>query len=324
MELKQLKPRIALNKAFLKVKPNRPEIELFKKNLISLIDNIDEFESEEFHKNGISDFLKNTYYGTTHYINTKDRKDLVIHNGASANSTVGVIIEAKSPVNKAEMLRPDNINNKAFQELVLYYLRERITHKNLEIKHLIATNIYEWYIFDGHLFEKLFAQNKPLVKKFIDFEEGRLGGYKTDFFYNEIAAPAIACLPYEVTFTHFNIKDYEKPLRNDDQKDDNLLIALFKLLSPEHLLKLPFANDSNSLDKTFYTELLHIIGLTETKEGGKKLIQRKKEGERNAGSLMESAIVQLDTLDKIGRLDKPSQFGNSFYFSWFITSLTGI
>jgi hypothetical protein len=48
IELKLLKPRIALNKAFLKVKPNRPEIELFKKNLISLIDNIDEFESEEY------------------------------------------------------------------------------------------------------------------------------------------------------------------------------------------------------------------------------------------------------------------------------------
>jgi hypothetical protein len=37
------------------------------------------------------------YYGTTHFINTKYRKDLVIQNGANANSTVGVIIEAKSP-----------------------------------------------------------------------------------------------------------------------------------------------------------------------------------------------------------------------------------
>jgi len=51
MELNALKPRIAFNKAFLKVKPNRPEIELFKKNLISLIDNIDNYETEEFHKN---------------------------------------------------------------------------------------------------------------------------------------------------------------------------------------------------------------------------------------------------------------------------------
>ena len=99
-------------------------------------------------------------------------------------------------------------------------------------------------------------------------------------------------------------------LRNADKADDNQLIALFKLLSPEHLLKLPFTNDSNSLDKRFYSELLHIIGLTETKEGSKKLIERNKEGERNSGSLLENAIIQLDSLDKISRLDKPSQFGN--------------
>ena len=154
MELKPLKPRLSLNKAFLKVKPNRPEIELFKKNLIGLIDAIDEFELEEFHKNEVSKFLQNTYYSGNHYINTKDRKDLVIHNGTTASSTVGVIIEAKKPTNKAEMLRPDIINCKAFQELVYYYLQERITNKNTEIKHLIATNIYEWYIFDAQLIER--------------------------------------------------------------------------------------------------------------------------------------------------------------------------
>jgi adenine-specific DNA-methyltransferase len=312
MELKLLKPRLALNKAFLKVKPNRPEIELFKKNLVRMIDTINESESEEFHKNEVSKFLQNTYYGANHYINTKDRKDLVIHNGNTASSTVGVIIEAKKPVNKAEMLKPGNINTKAFQELLLYYLRERITHKNLDIKHLIATNIYEWYIFDAQLFEKVFAQNKSLIKNFVDFEEGRMSGNTTDFFYSEIAAPAISAIGQDITFAYFDIRDYEKPLRNDNPKDDTLLIALYKLLSPQHLLKLPFANDSNSLDKAFYTELLHMIGLTEIKEGSKKLIQRKKEGERNAGSLLESAILQLDNLDKISRLNKPSLFGNTY------------
>ncbi len=309
MELKPQKPRLALNKAFLKVKPSRPEIELFKSNLIRMIDTINESESEEFHKNEVSDFLKNTYYSGSHFINTKGRNDLVIHNDVAATSTVGVIIEAKRPAKTSEMLRTDNINYKAFQELVYYYLRERITHKNLEIKHLIATNIYEWFVFDAHLFEKLFAQNKALVKQFIDFEEKRAGGANTDFFYTQIAAPAIEAIKQEVSFTHFDIRDYEKPLRNNNPKDDNLLIALYKLLSPQHLLKKPFANDSNSLDKTFYSELLHIIGLTEIKEGGKKLIQRKPKAERNAGSLIESAIVQLDNLDKIARLDKPSQFG---------------
>jgi hypothetical protein len=145
------KPRKALNKAFLKVKPNRIEIEGFKANLISLLDRTNDTESEEFHKNLVSDFLKDTYYKQNHFINTKGRNDLVIHNGNTAKSTVGVIIEAKNPTNKSEMLTNRNMNKKAFQELVLYYLRERITHKNLEVKHLIATNINEWFIFDATL-----------------------------------------------------------------------------------------------------------------------------------------------------------------------------
>jgi hypothetical protein len=309
--LKELNPRKALNKAFLKVKPNRSEIERFKTNLIQLLDRINDSESEEFHKNLVIEFLKKTYYDPNHFINTKGRNDLVIHNGHDANSTVGVIIEAKKPTNKAEMLTMENINKKAFQELVLYYLRERITHKNLEVKHLVATNINEWFIFDATLFDRLFAQNKNLVKQFNDFEAGRLADTKTDFFYKQIAEPFIDSITSEIEFTYFNIQDYQNPLRNTDKADDNSLIALYKLLSPEHLLKLPFTNDSNSLDKRFYSELLHIIGLNETKEGNKKLIERKKEGERNTGTILENAIIQLDSLDKLSRLENPNQFGDT-------------
>lgn len=308
MILKELKPRKALNKAFLKVKPNRIDIEGFKTNLITLLDRTNDTESEEFHKNLVSDFLKDTYYKQNHFINTKGRNDLVIHNGQHANSTVGVIIEAKKPTNKSEMITTNRLNVKAFQELVLYYLRERITHKNLEVKHLVATNINEWFIFDEHLFERLFARNKSLVKQFENFEASKK---TTDVFYKEIAEPFIDSITSEIEFTYFNIQDFQKPLRNADKADDNALIALFKLLSPEHLLKLPFTNDSNSLDKRFYSELLHIIGLTETKQGSKKLIERNKEGERNSGTLLEDAIIQLDSLDKIGRLDRPRQFGSS-------------
>ena len=309
MEIRILKPRKALNKAFLKVKPNRTEIESFKTNLSQLLDRINDNESEEFHKNLVSDFLKDTYYKQNHFINTKGRNDLVIHNTNSASGAVGVIIEAKKPTNKAEMLTKDKINAKAFQELVLYYLRERITQKNIEIKYLIATNINEWFIFDATLFDRLFAQNKNLVKQFNDFEGGRLADTKTDFFYKQVAEPFIAEIKHDIEFTYFDIRDYEKPLRNADKKDDNQLIALFKLLSPEHLLKLPFTNDSNSLDKRFYGELLHIIGLIETKDGSKKLIERNKDGERNTGSFLENAIIQLDSLDKISRIENPSQFG---------------
>ena len=311
MEIKILKPRKAINKAFLKIKPNRTEIESFKTNLIELLDRTNDTESEEFHKNLVSDFLKDTYYKNNHFINTKGRNDLVIHNGNKAKSTVGVIIEAKKPTNKSEMLTKEKINVKAFQELVLYYLRERITHKNLEIKYLVATNINEWFIFDSNVFEKQFAQNKGFVKQFNDFENGRLAGKTTDFFYKEIAEPFVNGLKNDIEFTFFDIREYEKPLRSDNPKDDNKLISLFKLLSPEHLLKLPFANDSNSLDKRFYGELLHIIGLVETKEKSKKLIERNKKGERNTGSFLENAIIQLDSLDKINRLDNPSHFGTT-------------
>ena len=311
MELQILKPRKALNKAFLKVKPNRAEIESFKTNLFQLLDRTNDTESEEFHKNLVIDFLKKTYYDPNHFINTKGRNDLVIHNEDKAKSSVGVILEAKKPTNKSEMVTTEKLNTKAFQELVLYYLRERITHKNLEVKHLVITNINEWFIFDATTFDRLFAQNKNLVKQFNDFEGGRLADTKTDFFYKQIAEPLIAGITTEIEFTHFNLQDYQKLLRNDDKTDDSKLIALFKLLSPEHLLKLPFTNDSNSLDKRFYSELLHIIGLTETKEGSKKLIERNKEGERNTGSILEDAIIQLDSLDKISRLDRPAQFGNT-------------
>lgn len=311
MELKELKPKKALNKAYLKVKPNRADIENFKTNLIALLDRTNDIESEEFHKNLVIDFLKKTYYDPNHFINTKGKNDLVIHNGNTANTSVGVIIEAKKPTNKSEMITAQKLNAKAFQELVLYYLRERITHKNLEIKHLVATNINEWFIFDATVFDRLFAQNKNFVKQFNDFEDGRLADTKTDFFYKQIAQPFIADISTEIEFTYFNIQDYQKPLRNANKEDDNALIALFKLLSPEHLLKLPFTNDSNSLDKRFYSELLHIIGLIETKEGGKKLIGRNKEGERHSGTILEEAIIQLDSLDKLNRIEKPSQFGNT-------------
>lgn len=306
MDTQILKPRKVLHKAFLKVKPTRSEIESFKLNLIKLLGKIDEIEREENQKNHLRDFLRDTYYKENYEINTKDTKDLVIHHGKTNKTDVGVILEAKRPSNKSDMINRDDINKKAFHELLLYYLRERINEKNINVKHLIISNVYEWYIFDEHVFERIFAQNKKLVKQFQDFESSKKS---TDVFYKEIAEPFMAEIDHDIEFTYFDIRDYDIPLRNNDKKDDNKLIALFKLLSPQHLLKLPFANDSNTLDKRFYGELLHIIGLIEIKEKSKKLIGRNKEGARDRGSILENAIIQLDTLEKITRLDHPTQFG---------------
>ncbi len=309
MKLNLLNPRKSLNNAFRKVKPERRQIEVFKHNLLQLLDSTNDAESEEHHKNLVIDFLKKTYYDPGHFVNTKGRTDLVIHTGPKADSPVGVIAEVKKPDNRPEMVSEKRVNVKAFQELLLYYLRERITLKNLDIKYLVVTNINQWFIFDAQVFEKLFARNKKLVRQFGDFENHRLAGNSTDFFYAEVAAPFIDGLDQSLDCTYFDFRDYEKALRNNNPRDDNKLIALFKILSPQHLLKLPFANDSNSLDRRFYSELLHIIGLTETKQGSKKIIERNPAGRRYGGSLLENTIAKLDSLDKISRLENPGRFG---------------
>jgi len=311
MKVSLLNIHKSLNKAYLKVKPNRTQMETFKKNIINLFDKIKESESEEFHKNIISEFLKNTYYAPEYYINTKGRADLVIHTGKDASGPVGVLFETKKPGSKSEMPARGNLKSKAFYEIILYYLRERIKEKNIGIKYLAITDIYEWFIFSSTDFERLFASNKKLVGQFIDFDEGRLAESTTDFFYKYIAEPIIDEIDSDISVTHFDIRDYESIIRNPDKEDDNKLIAFYKVFSSEHLLRLPFANDSNSLDKVFYSELLHIIGLEETKEGSKKVIGRKKEEKRNPGSFIENAITILKSEDCLSHLQKRSDYGKS-------------
>ena len=241
MNVNKLEPKQALNRMYLKIKPDTEMIQEFKTNLDQLLEVCDSQKAEEFNKNLLIEFLKKTYYGDRYFINTKERSDLVIHNDKDVKSSVGVIFETKKPTRtvSAEMPKLDKLNTKALQQLVLYFLRERVTNKNIDIKHLVVTNIYEWFIFDARIFEELFFGNKALVKQFCDFEEGRLSGTKTDFFYQHIAEPAITKVIEQIKFTYFDLRDLE----NLD------LIDLYKIFSPEHLLKLPFVNDSNTLNK---------------------------------------------------------------------------
>jgi len=290
--------RKSLNYAYLKAGASQEAIDKFKIQATKLLNSLQINESEEFHKNSLSDFFKESYYKDKHYINTKGKNDLVIHNDKTANSSVGIIIELKRPSNKSEMVSCDNLNKKALQELVLYYLRERITHKNLHLKHLIITNINEWFIFDARVFGSCFAENKDLVKMFTEFENKTLDKNKTESFYKEIAEPAIELCKEQLIFTYFNLANYQTFLENTDKENDKALIPLFKILSPEHLLKLSFSNDANSLNEEFYNELLHIIGVEEVKEGGKKLIKRK-EKERHSASFLEQTICNIKNRGEI-------------------------
>ncbi|MFV0468185.1 MAG: Eco57I restriction-modification methylase domain-containing protein, partial [Dysgonomonas sp.] len=305
-------PKQALSPAFLKQKPDRKEIELFKDEFISLLDKINDTESEEFHKNLIIDFLNSVYYKNNYYINTYGRTDLVIHNEKNTKSPVGVLIEVKKPTNKSEMITIENLNAKACQELVLYYLMERKTNKNLELRYLIITYINEWFIFDAQDFKRLFYDDKKFVGLFEQFDSKRSDDSSTSHFYKEIAAPKIEKVKNQITYTYFDIRTYDKIIRNNDKEDDRKLIALYKFLSPIHLLKLPFAKDSNELNKEFYAELLHILGLEEVKEKSQKFIVRKAKGKRDNGSIIENAINELDAMDKLSMVSNVKQYGNTY------------
>jgi adenine-specific DNA-methyltransferase len=157
------------------------------------------------------------------------------------------------------------------------------------------------------------------VKEYELWNSGRKDSSSTDMFYKDIAAKYIEAAKDDLAYTYFNIKDYEKFLRNSDRTDDKNLIPLYKVLSPAHLLNLGFPNDSNSLDKNFYFELLHIIGLEEVKDGGKKIIRRKEKPD--AGSLLENAINIIRSEDRLYNVKDPELYGSSRDEQYFGTAL---
>lgn len=284
-------------------------MDLFKQNFSVFLKHTNANRNDEEHlKSQVAYFLRDTWFKESHHINPIGKNDLVIHTGKSTADPVGVIIEVKSLTNKAEMLTLEKPNTKALHELVLYYLRQRIEENNNEIKYLIATNIDDWFIFDANEFDKKIYRNSAIKKL---YEIKKADSKDNPWFYDELKKLLDHNHDSKLEVAHFSIREFEEVLSNSSLKDDNKLIAIYKLLSPVHLLKLPFANDSNSLQPRFYAELLHLIGLTEIKEGSKKLIQRKKTSERNSGSLIENTISQLESHDKLSRIDKPSQYGET-------------
>jgi len=321
MKLTISSPAKALSKAHLKQSLKREQIELFKANMARMFERIRTDEHEEHLKNIVSDFLKDTWYKLTNEINTSGRADLAIHNGTTSTASVGVLIEVKRPGNKNEMITPERPNTKALHELLHYYMQERYIKDNKEIRHLIVCNIHEWYIFDAVDFERFFFGNQKLVKSYKDWNDGLLVSTNTDWFYQEIAKAFIEKELDELPCTYFDLRDYvgancvRPPLGGAADKGacdaplQKRLIALYKVLSPPHLLKQTFANDSNSLNKEFYSELLHILGLEEVKEKGKKLIRRKQEGSRNDGSLLENTCNFLKTRGRLSALSNLQQYG---------------
>ena len=305
-----LKPNQVLNKAYRQVAIETTDFDLFKNALRTLRDNIVDGQREHTQKEHLRNFLSETFY-KPYYMAPEEDIDLAIRLDKTIKSNIGLLIEVKSTTNKGEMISNDNLNRKALQELLLYYLKERVNKKNNDIKYLIATNIHEFFIFDAHEFERKFYHNKQLRREFQDFVDGRKTSNKTDFFYTEIATTYIEEVKDSLEYTYFNLQDYQHLLDRTDGSASRKLIELYKIFSDTHLLKLSFQNDSNSLNRGFYTELLHIIGIEERKENNKTVIVRKAVERRDEASLLENTINQLDAEDCLRHING-SLYGNDY------------
>ncbi len=98
--------------------PKKETIENFEKEINSLLENAPRQDDEEFQKNEINKFLKNTY---GYDCNTNKKVDSAIY----VNGEVWVLIEVKALDNKTEFPKDrENPISKAFCQMVLYFLEE--------------------------------------------------------------------------------------------------------------------------------------------------------------------------------------------------------
>jgi adenine-specific DNA-methyltransferase len=302
-------PSQSLNKAYLKQKTGRHQIDKLKSALYRLATRIDNAEKEEHWKNIAGDFMRDVWYHEPYELNTLGNADYAIYTNRNKQKTVEVLIEVKKPSNKVEMFSTERFNVKAFHELIYYYFEERKRNITWDVKHLIITNIHEWYIIDENWFHRYVYDNSRLRKEYENF---KLSGKNTDFFYDYIAKPFLEQLDCTLECTYFDLRKYAT-------KSDVQLIPLFKILSPAHLLKESFVNDSNSLDVRFYSELLHIIGLEEMQVGAKKLIRRKTE--RQEASILENTIIKLVDREVLHQGNLRSGFGDTEEDQYFNIAL---
>ena len=280
----------ALNPKYREVKIPLEELRQFAAAIGQFLQQQHETDVEGVLRTNLRDLLRDTFYKGFVMRTEAGRYDLTIQEANDA--PIKVLFELKRPDAKIEMCTKDDLNKKALQELVYYYMKEREKDNggNVYLCHLLITNGNEFFLFEAKEFEQKFY--KGLKKKYHDFQS------KTEAFYEEIAAPAIAAVQESdspLRYTYFRLHDFdEEILQVLNGQESPTLAALYKLLSPTHLLKKRIHTDPNELDRQFYNELLHILGLEERKEenGGKMLIARKEQPD--SASLVEQTYNKVE------------------------------
>ena len=212
--------------------------------------------------------------------------DLAILSGKD----IAVIVEAKA-VGSKDMITVHDLNRKAFHEAIFYFMQERQLG-NDKLTHIVITDFYNWFVFDAQDFDRLFWRNDQLKKTFHAYHDPKLLTKSTAEVYAAIQAHLPKMLndlftEVAIDCAYFNVA----AINSINEKE---LIAIYKLLSPDSLLKVFNPNDANSLDREFYNELLYILGLEEIKDGGKRLISASS----TAGGLYDSIADKLDQQGK--------------------------
>ncbi len=254
--------------------PKKETIENFEKEINSLLENAKRQDGEEFQKNEINEFLKNTY---DYKCNTNKKVDSAIY----VDGKAWVLIEVKALNNKNEF--PKNRENplsKAFCQMVLYFLEEIEKEKNNSLKHAIICNAHEFFLFDCKdlLFLK---EDKEITKLHKNCASKEGTDHKTKRFYSDLEEYLEKDFEGELRYTYFN-------LSNNDSKE-----LIYQVLSHEVLLKQKKTLDANTLNKDFYEELLYILGLEEQNDKGKILIKQSRT-QNSLSDALKKAYKNLD------------------------------
>ncbi|WP_088296844.1 type IIG restriction enzyme/methyltransferase [Helicobacter pylori] len=268
--------RISLKDFIKKYNPQEPKketIENFEKEINSLLENAKKQDGEEFQKNEINSFLKNTY---GYKCNIYEKVDSAIY----VDGKAWVLIEVKALNNRIEFPKDrENPLSKAFCQMVFYFLKE--IEKNNSLKHAIICNAHEFFLFDCKDLFNLFQNDKEIKKLHKNCASKEGTDSKTKRFYSDLEEYLKKDFKGELRYTHFNLNSY-------DPKE-----LIYQVLSHEVLLKQKKTLDANTLNKDFYEELLYILGLEEQNEKGKILIKQS----RTKNSLSDALKKEYNNLD---------------------------
>lgn len=310
---KILTPSQSIAKVYLRDKPEVQKVKGFKSAMQDLLARINPSEHEEFNKNLVAEFFNSSLYSDRNYmVNTYQRTDLAIYaEMGTHNEHPVVLFEFKGP-SRPDMVTKSDLKKKALYELILYYIREEVKNHNTDIKHLIITNCWEYFIFEKKLFYQLFVRNTRFVQKVINADTG---DDRTEYIYNNIIKPEVEKIEHRLEFVHIDLRSFERNIGHEEIINSRAFIAVYKLFSPTNLLKLPFVSDHNSLNKNFYGELLYIMGVEEVVDDGVHKIKRLRNKRQNF-SLVEQAYAKLEDYSSITDDEERFEVALSLVLTW--------